>query len=296
MRGGSLLVALGQSHANLPVFPNQKHKQDAHHDEVPDDGARQPREIHQQNRDEQREPERDQVKLRHRTLLAQHRDHLVEEIDAGSDAASSEHDEHKPAELLEVHAVEEAHNRDANPTHDERHHDGDTHDHRHDHDDDHVEAFALLGIGPHGGHLHEHRLVDELRGEQDAHGREVEHVVIELVVVGKHAFHDELGHVVDERVKEQRDEQRGALPEKRDDAVEARTRRRGRFPDRERQGEHDERNARSNGHCDAGDADAARDEQRDGEHREHEHRAKRLGDARKVELVLLLEAPLVDVG
>lgn len=55
-------------------------------------------------------------------------------------------------------------------------------------------------------------------------------------------------------------------------------------------------NARSNGHRDARDADAARDKQRDGEYHEHEHRAERLGDAREIELVLLLETALVDVS
>lgn len=56
--------------ANAHVFSDEQHEQDAHHNEVADDGAGQPREVHQQDGHEHGEPERDDVQLRDGLLLA----------------------------------------------------------------------------------------------------------------------------------------------------------------------------------------------------------------------------------
>ena len=55
------LVFPGEFQADADVLRNQQYQQDAHHDEIADDRARQPGEVHQQDGNEQREAERDDV-------------------------------------------------------------------------------------------------------------------------------------------------------------------------------------------------------------------------------------------
>lgn len=72
---------------------------------------------------------------------------------------------------------------------------------------------AFRRIVPHVRHAHKKRLVDQLHGEQDALRREIERIEIELVVVGERAFHHELRHVIDDRIEEERHEERCAILE-----------------------------------------------------------------------------------
>ena len=285
-----------QVHANGRVFADQQHQQDAHDDQVSDHGAGQPREVHQQNRHEQAEPEGDQVQLGHGALAAQHGDHLVQKLDAGRHAARRKHHETQPAVLLEVDAVQEAHDGKAEPAHGAGHHHGDGHDDHEHHHDDQVELLALGRVRPGVGHLQQHGLVDKAAGQQDGVRGEVQRVVVQLVVVGQRAFHDELRHVVDEVVHEQRHEQREALLEQGYHALGVRAARLRRLKLRQREREHHERERGDDGHDDARNAHVARDEQRQREPDERRGGPERLRDAGKVELINLLQAALVDIG
>ena len=287
---------LGEAQADAHVLAHQQHQQDAHHNEVADDRARQPREVHQQKRHEQRESERDDVELRHGALPPQHGDHLVQKIDGRRHAARGDHDEQEAAELLEVQSVQEAHDGDADPSHDKGRRSRVSHDDHHDKDDDQVELPPLLGVAPRLGHAYEQRFVDEPDGQQNALRGEVQRVEVQLVVVGEHALHDELRHVVDERVQKQRQEQREALLEKPRDAGRAHAARLRRFEQGQREREHHERQGRGHGHDDARHRQVAGDEQAQRERHEHHYRAERLRGAGQVQLVHLLQPPLVHVG
>ena len=125
---------------------------------------------------------------------------------------------------------------------------------------------------------------------------EVQRVVVQLVIVGQRAFHDELRHVIDEVVHEQRHEQREALLEQGYHALGVRAARLRRLKLRQREREHHERERGDDGHDDARNAHVARDEQRQREPDERRGGPERLRDAGKVELINLLQAALVDIG
>ena len=162
---------------------------------------------------------------------------------------------------------------------------------------------------------HELRLVDEAGHHEDRVRREVHGVVVELVVVGERALHRELGHRVDQVVEEERHEEGEALDEELPHAAQRCRHAALSLKERERHGEQDERCHGAHGHAKTRHREIARHEQHQRERHEpqhaarrlrearevelgHEpqHAARRLREAREVELVLLLEAPLVDVG
>ena len=278
------------------VLGYEQHEQDAHHDEVSQHGARESREADEQRRDEQREAKREQVDARDSLLAAEHRDDLVQEVDGRADAARSHHDVAQPAELLEVHAIQEAHDGDAHGAHDHGNAAGERHDDGKHGQYDEVEATTTLGVCPDLREAHELRLVDEPDGHDDDVRRREQRVEVQLVVVGQRAFHGKLGHVVDEVVQEQRHEQREALHEQILDARDGELGALWRLEVGERQREQHKRRHGRHGHGDAGRSDAPRDEDERAVGDDDGGGAYRLRDAGEVELVHLLQAALVDVG
>lgn len=108
--------------------------------------------------------------------------------------------------MLEIDAVHEAHDGDADPTHKEDNHQRKRDDHSNNGQDNQMESIALFGIGPHLSHAYQQRLIHKANREQDSLCREVQRVEIQLVVVAERRFHNELRHVVDKGIHEQRDE------------------------------------------------------------------------------------------
>ena len=151
---------------------------------------------------EQGKNERHQIRDDDIVLAAQDGDHLIQKVDARNNAARYNHDGGCFSELGKVNTVQEAEDGQTNPVHQEHHDKSERGNTQKRGDDNQVEATALFGVVPRLRHFYEHRLVDGLPREQDKHGREVQNVVIELVVVTKHAFHYEFRHVVDERIHE----------------------------------------------------------------------------------------------
>ena len=153
----------------------------------------------------------------------------------------------------------------------------------------------FLRVRPDTREPNELRFVDEADDDLDALRGEVERVEVELVLVGQRAFHHELRHGLDEVEEEERRKEREALAEEVGDLLEPPTTRLLGLEQRERNRYEHKRGGGGDAHAHRGDGDVARYEQEHREHEEHRRGAERLRDACKVELIGLLQAPLVHV-
>ena len=108
---------MAELHANRDVFHGEQRQQDRHNDEVADYSTRQAREIDEQDGHENREAERDEIKLRNVALTAQHGNDLIQEVDRSGYAAGGDHDVGQTSIGLEIQAVNPAHKRYADPAH-----------------------------------------------------------------------------------------------------------------------------------------------------------------------------------
>ena len=237
---------------------------------------------------EQGKDERHQIGDDDIVLAAQDGDHLIQKIDARNDATRYNHDSGCFSELGKVNTVQEAEYGQANPVHQEHHDKSERGNAQKRGDDDQVEAAALFGVVPRLRHFYEHRLVDGLPCEQDKHGGEVQNVVVELVVVAKHAFHYEFRHIVDERIHEQRGEQGPALLEQAKHGSESRARRLLGFEVGKRYGQEERGCAGEHRHDNACRGKRTCDKQRDGERDEGEQCAHENAHAAQVHFSDLL--------
>ena len=121
-----------------------------------------------------------------------------------------------------------------------------------------MESIALFGIGPHLSHTDQQRLIHETNRKQDSLRREVQRIEIQLVVVAECRFHNELRHVVDKGVHEQRNEHRKTLLEQSNDTLRALSSRFRRFQQRQGERKHQECGNGSHRHCNAGNPQVTR--------------------------------------
>ena len=121
-----------------------------------------------------------------------------------------------------------------------------------------MESIALFGIGPHLSHAHQQWLVYKANRKQDSLCGEIQRVEIQLVVIAERRFHNELRHVVDKGIHEQRDEHRETLFEEGDDALDALPARFRCFQQRQGERKHQERSNGCHCHCNTGNPQVTR--------------------------------------